>query len=180
MLPLLTLAAAEGGGFNPLDLSAGGNTLWTWVIFLVALPFMWKIVMGPVVAALHDRDDRANEAIVQAEKASAEAEAARAEVEVKLGEARAEAAKLLSEARERAEAREREIVEAAKVEAATLVESAREAIRAEQDKALATIRTEVVQLSLDAAGRVLKRSVDSEDNRRMVADLVGATEGSKS
>ena len=70
--------------------------------------------MGPVTSALEERDEHAARAIAAAEKASAEAEKARADVEVALGEAQAEAAKLLAEARQRAEAREHEIVEAAK------------------------------------------------------------------
>jgi len=140
----------------------------------VALPFMWKIVLGPVTRALEDRDDKVVQAIQKAEKASADAEASRAEVEVKLGEARAEAARLMQEARERAEAREREMIEAAKSESQAMVESARTRIQAEQEKALSAIREQVVELSLHAAGRVLERNVSSEDDRRMVSALVGS------
>lgn len=171
MTQLLVLVA-EGGGFNPLDLAAGGNLLWTLVIFLVALPFMWKVVMGPVVRALEERDDHLVRAIGDAERASANAEKTRAEVEVLKGEMQAEASKLLAEARQRAEVREHEIVEAAKHEAGGLVESARKTIRAEQDKALAAIRKEVVELSLDAAGKVLGREVSSDDTRHMVDELI--------
>ena len=144
------------------------------MIFLVALPFMWKIVMGPVVRALEERDDHLTRAISDAEKASADAEKTRAEVEVLKGEMQAEAAQLLAEARQRAEVREHEIVEAAKQEASNMVDTARKTIRAEQDKAVATIRKEVVDLSLDAAGKVLGREVKSDDTRRLVTDLIQA------
>lgn len=174
----LPFALAEGG-FNPLDVSAGGGTFWTLIIFALSLGPIWIFVMGPISRTLLERDEVAAKAIASAEKASSDAEAARAEVEVKLGEARTEAAKLLAEARERAETREREIVEAAKQEAASLVESARDTIRAEQDKALSAIRKEVVDLSLHAAESVLLRSVDSEDNRRLVGELVSSSEASK-
>ena len=169
---LLIWMAEEGGKFDPFDMVAGGNLLWTWVIFLAALPFMWKIVMGPVTTALEQRDEHAVHAIAAAEKASAEAEKARADVEVALGEAQAEAAKLLAEARHRAEAREQEIVTAAKQEATGMVEAARNAIHAEQDKAISAIRNEVVELSLNAASKVLERSVGGEDDRRLVTELV--------
>ena len=174
MLPTIAVAAAEGGGFNPLDPSGLGGLLWTLIIFVLALVPIWKFVMGPVTRALEERDECANRAIEAAQKASTEAEAARAEVEVKLGEARAEAAKLLAEARDRAEVREREIIGAAKQEASNLVESARSAIQAEQEKALAAIRSEVVELSLSAASQVLGRRVGSEDDRRLAAEMVGA------
>lgn len=176
MLLFLSLSSGGEGGFNPLDLAAGGNLLWTWVIFLAALPFVWKIVMGPVTNALEERDEHAARAIAAAEKASSEAEKARADVEVALGEAQAEAATLLAQARSRAEVREHEIVDAAKQEAASMVDSARKAIRAEQDKAISAIRNEVVDLSLDAASQVLERRVDAEDDRRLVESLVSSNQ----
>jgi len=164
--------AAEGGGFNPLDLSQGGGFLWTVVIFLVAAPFIWMVVMGPVTRALEERDGKAARAIEAAQKASSEAEHARAEVEVKLGEARAEAARLMAEARDRAQARERELLDAAKSEAQGILDAARTAIRAAQDKAIAAIRDEVVDLALAGASKVLDRHVGADDDRRLVADLV--------
>ena len=99
---------------------------------------------------------------------------ARAEVVVKLGEAQAEAAKVMAQARERAETREREIVEAAKAEAMAMVDTARKNIESEQDKAIAAIRSEVVELSLNAASKVLSRRVDSDDDRRLVSELVSS------
>ena len=55
-----------------------------------------------------------------------------------------------------------------------MIASARTTIEAEKDKALSAIRTEVVELSLNAASKVLGRNVGSEDDRRMVRELVGA------
>ena len=168
----LAVAAGGGGGFNPLSLDGGGNLLWTVVIFVITLPLMWKLVMGPVTNALEERDGHAARAIERAETASREAEKARADIEVQLGEAQANAAKLMAEARERAEVREKEIVDAAKQEASTMIDQARGAIRAEQDKAISQIRNEVVDLSLSAASKVLERKVGDEDDRRMVTELI--------
>lgn len=175
LLSLVTstaLLSGGEGGFNPVDFAAGGNLFWTWAIFLVSVPLIWIVVMGPVSRALEERDSKAEQAIAAAEKASREAEAARAKLEVTLGEAQAQAARVLADARTRAEARGHEIVEAAKAEAAQLVEGARKAIRTEQDKAIAAIRNEVVELSLGAASKVLERRVTSEDDRRLVHELV--------
>lgn len=174
---LLALLESAEGGFNPIGESAAASALWTWVIFLLSLPFIWKIVMGPVTKALVARDAEASEAVKLAERASEDAEKARAEVEVKLGEAQAEAAQVMAQARERAETREREIVEAAKSEATAMIDTARANIQAEQDKAISAIRGEVVSLSINAASQVLSRRVDSEDDRRLVTELV--SEGAK-
>lgn len=174
-VPILILS--EGGGFNPLELTGLGNALWTWIIFLVTLPFAWKIILGPVARALEDRDGRVTEAMRSAEQASEDAEKARADVEVKLGEAQAGAAKLMAEARERGEAREHEILDNARAEAEVMRERAQGEIETAKEQALAAIRDEVVDLSLAAAGQVLQRRVDSEDDRRMVSEMMGASQG---
>jgi len=174
-LAILTLAAE--GGFNPLDLSGAGNLVWTLVIFIIALPLMWIVVFSKITGALFERDAKVADAIASAERASVEAEKSRAAVEVALGEAQAEAAKLMAQARERAETRERDIIENAKTEAVAMIESARTAISAEQEKALAAIRNEVVELSLNAASQVIGRNVGSEDDRRLVNELVASSQG---
>ena len=166
-------------GFNPLDPSTFGGALWTLLIFVLAIPFIWKTVMGPVSRALVERDDLTSRAIAAAEQASAEASAARAAVEEKLNAAQADAARLLAEARERGEAREREILALAKEESARLLANARAAIQVEQDKALAAIRAEVVELSMHAASKVLGRNVGAEDDRRFVSELVSKREGTR-
>ena len=172
----LALIAAEGG-FDPLDVNGAGGFMWTLIIFLCALPLMWKLVWKPMTVALVARDAQASEAIESAQQASQAAEKAKAEVEVALGEAQAEAAKILGAARERAETRERDIVDKAKKEADAMIEAARSTIQAEQEKALAAIRGEVVDLSLNAASQVLGRRVDSDDDKRLVQELVSQEGG---
>ncbi len=166
------LASGGEGKFNPIDLATGGNLFWTLAIFGLSAPLIWKLVMGPVTRALEERDERTERAIAAAEKASQDALAARAELEKSLSEARVSAAKLVAEARGKAETRGQEILEVAKTEATQMIEGARKAIRAEQDKAVAAIRNEVVELSLHAASKLLERNVGSEDDRRFAAQVV--------
>ena len=176
MFQLLILTAEGGeGGLDFFDPAGSGNLIWTILIFVLAVPFMWKMVFGPVTRALEERDEHQARAIAAAEQASSDAEKARADVEVALGEAQAEAQKLLAGARERAEVREHEILGAAKEEATQMVENARKAIQAEQDKALSAIRSEVVDLSLSAASQVLGREVSSEDDRRLAESVVSGS-----
>jgi F-type H+-transporting ATPase subunit b len=173
-LSIAFLAAEGGGGFNPLDLAHGGGFFWTLVIFAVSLLPIWKLVMGPITRALEARDEAAARAIVAAEEAKRGAESARGEVERQLAEANRQAAAILEEARQRAEARDRQVADQAKKEAAALLDRARSEIAAEQEKAVSAIRREVVDLSLNAAGTVLRRKVDAADDRRLVEELVAS------
>jgi F-type H+-transporting ATPase subunit b len=179
-IPTTLLLSAEGGGFNPLDLSGIGGTFWTLVIFAVALVPIWKFVMGPVTRALEARDDKVASAIASAERASKDAEAARAAVEANLREAQVEAGRIVDAARSRAESLERELKDQAGREAQALLTRAKAEIRAEEDKALAAIRAQVVDVSLHAAAKVLGRKADASDDRRLVEELVsGAGSGKR-
>lgn len=170
-MPMIAVLA-EGGGFNPLDLTTGGGLFWTIIIFGVALVPIWKMVMGPITRALEERDDQATKAIAAAEEAKRGAESARSEVDAKLAQAHRDAARILEDARAGAQSREREMLDAAKKESAAMLERARSEIRAEQDKAIATIRRQVVDLSLNAAGTVLRRKIDASDDRRLIDEMV--------
>lgn len=181
MFQLPILLAAEGGGFNPLALEGAGGTFWTLVIFAIALLPIWKLVMGPVTRALEARDEAAAAGLAAAQKASDEARHARAAVESKLREAQVEAAKLLDAARGRAEVVERDLKDAAAREAQAILTRAKAEIQAEQAKAMGAIRAQVVEVTLNAASQVLKRRVDSADDRRLVEELVaGAAKERKS
>ena len=99
----------------------------------------------------------------------------RAEVEVALGNANAEAKKILASATSRAEARERDIVENAKKEAEAMIVKAKADIDGEREKAVAQIRSEVVDLSMKAATEVLGRAVGADDDRRLAEEIVSAS-----
>jgi F-type H+-transporting ATPase subunit b len=174
---LILILLSEGeGGFNPLDLHLGGAAFWTWVIFLVALPFMWKVVFGPITKALIARDRKAEDAIARAEEARVGAERARSETEAELARARAETVALVKEARDRAERQGRELIDSARAEAQRSLEKARNEIQAEKSRALSEIRDEVVNLSIQAASRILKRDVDDDTHRSFVKDLLGGVQ----
>ncbi len=171
MLPLL-VEEEHGGGFNPLELTHLGNFVWTLLIFLLALPLIWKFVMGPVTKSMLERDSRAERAIEAAQKASGDAERAKVEVEAKLAEARVEAQRIVAESRTRAEQVGKQVEAASQAAAGQLLEQAKREIGVEREKALAAIRSEVVELSLSAASAVLKRNVGSDDDRRLVGDMM--------
>jgi F-type H+-transporting ATPase subunit b len=174
------LEGEHGGGFNPLELSHLGNYVWTLVIFLLALPAIWKFVMGPITKALAERDGRAERAIEAAQRASQDADRAKVEVEARLAEARAEAARIVADSRSRAEQVGKQVEAASKAEADKLLEHARREIGVEREKALAAIRSEVVDLTISAASAVLQRNVGTEDDRRLVGEtLVKMKSGAK-
>jgi F-type H+-transporting ATPase subunit b len=165
----------HGAGFDPFEF-AWGSTFWTWAIFLLSLPFMWKFVFGPITRALADRDQRVVDAANAAEQAKADAvkavDAARAERE----HARAEARQMIQEATSRAERQGHEALRAAQAEAERQLEQVRSEIDAQKHKALLEIREEVVRLAIASAEKILKEKLDASTHERLVGEFLGSVE----
>ncbi|MBI3817586.1 MAG: F0F1 ATP synthase subunit B [Planctomycetes bacterium] len=175
--PILSIVtAAEGGeeGFNLIRLSDASNAIWTIIIFGLALPVMWKMVWKPMADHLEQRDHKAEEAAHAAEKAKEGAQKSEAEVKRKLDEAQKESARIINESRAAGEVQGREIVATAQKQSQQLLERAKADIEAEKTKALSEIRETVVEISIDAASRVVGRAVADDDQRRFVRDFVAS------
>ncbi len=173
--PPLLLATQGSGGFNPFEF-APGAAFWTWVIFLLSLPVMWKFVFGPIAKALAQRDQQVVDAAKAAEEARQKAEQAVAQAQKEREEARAEGKRMVLEATARAERQAVEAQRAAKAEAERLLQKAREDIEVEKRRALRDIRREVVDLAIASAGRILEREVDDRAHRDMVDRFVAGVE----
>jgi F-type H+-transporting ATPase subunit b len=165
------LAASEGGGFNPFEFVPGA-AVWTWIIFLAALPLLWKLIFKPITQALDARDQRVEDAIKAADEARARTEEAMRASKAELDTARAEARRMVEEAIGRAQRQGQEALVAARAEAQREREKAREEIDAEKRKALLEIRGEVVKLTMLATSRLLQRQVDDEAQRRLVGEFL--------
>lgn len=166
---LLLAAQHEAGGLDPF---AGSSSIyWTILIFAVSLPFMWKVVFGPIARALVDREARARAAASAAEAAREETLRLKDAVQADLEQARREASQRVAEAKTRAEAREQEILAAARQEAERERQRTREEIERAKGAALQELRAAAVSLSVDMAERVISREFGAADQQRLVDEL---------
>ena len=174
---LASAAAADGGGFSPFQF-VGGAAFWTILIFVLALPVMWKFVFGPITAALDTRDSRLEEAIQAAERTRKEAEEQTAIVKQELEAARVEARKTVEEATARAERAGQEQIAQARAESEREKQRALSEMESLKSKALQEIRAEVVNLTINSASKILDRNIDDAANRDLVTSFLGKAEGS--
>ncbi|MGQ0554251.1 MAG: F0F1 ATP synthase subunit B [Planctomycetota bacterium] len=172
--PVLSLAllAAEGGGFNPLtfDPAAAVLTLLTFFGLLFAISkFAWK----PILAAIEQREQRIDEALSKSERDRAASEKLLAEARTAVSGVESQMAALREKGQAEAEALRREIRSKAEAEAAAATDKARREIELARNQALQDIRREAVTLSMAAAGKVVGRSLDSNDQRRLAEEAIG-------
>ena len=145
-----------------------GLFLWTIVTFFIVLAILkWK-AWGPLINALDKREEDIREALASAEKARQDAEKASSEYEDMMKKARVEAQQIVADGKAAGERVKNDIESAANDKANEIIEKAKAQIDAERRKAIQEIKSSIVDLSMDAAAKVIERNLDSDDNRKLV------------
>jgi F-type H+-transporting ATPase subunit b len=178
LLNLIALGDDKPRSLNALLEFAPGATIWTLIVFVVALPVMWKFVYGPITKALEERDQKVEDSILAADKARKDAEAQMAQAKAELQKAQENAKRMVEEAMARAEKQAAEAVRVADERAKQELQKARDTIAAEKRQALQEIKALAVDLTISAAGKLLKHEVDAQKNRPLVQQFVAAAESS--
>jgi F-type H+-transporting ATPase subunit b len=138
------------------------------VQFLLLFYLLRRFLWGPIQATLQRRADRIREGLEAAEAAKREREQMRVEVERLLAEARQEAAALAERTTEAAEAAAAQIREQAKADADRTRERGRTDADKIHDQALSQLRSEVANMVVLAASRILGREIGPDQHRALI------------
>lgn len=163
------------------DLLGGfGINLWAFLAQLVSFGIVFLILARfgfPMIQrTLEKRSAIIQEGVDNAERAKRDlAEANERSAQI-LREARVQAQETIAQAAKAAEREAQRIQEEAQARAAQIEQQQVARIQQEAARARAEISRLVVNLSINAAGKVINKSVDTKDNRRMVEDFVNASE----
>ena len=146
------------------------------VNFLLLLYLLNRFLFKRVFALLDERQARISKGLEDAEAAARDRELARAERDAALADARKEAAEMLARANKIADDTRKEILATAKADAEQVTERAREEINAEKERAMAELRAEVADLALAAAGKLVRREMDTDTQRSLVEEFLAEIE----
>jgi F-type H+-transporting ATPase subunit b len=156
---------------SPL-LPAKNEIIWGSAAFLVLLIAMWKFGVPAVRNMEQAREDRIRNDLEGAEKARTDAEAEKAQYTAQIADARNEAGRIIEEARQSAEQVRRDLIARAEVEANDVRTRAQADIAAQQQRAMAELRTDVAQLSIDLAERIVERNLDRDTQLQLVDSFI--------
>ncbi len=131
-----------------------GLFFWQTLLFGLLLFLLWKFAWKPILNAVNDREDGIKDALAAAENAKKEMQNVTADSENLLKEARAERESLLKEAREIKDRLIADSKELAKVEGDKMIKQAQATIESEKKAAVADIKNQVAELSVDIAEKV--------------------------
>ena len=140
--------------------------------FLILLFLLTKLLYKPMVAKMEERTRAIQKSLDEAQAARAQAQKEREEYAQKFQAAHAEAQQIRAEALKEAAEEQRRLVEAARGEAARLVASARQEMEQDVRRARAELRREVADLAIGAAERLIKKSLNDADHRRVVDEAI--------
>jgi F-type H+-transporting ATPase subunit b len=168
-LPLFT----EAGG----EEVAGFQINLFWIIvqaisFLVFLALLYVLALKRIGGVLEQRRQTIEQGLRDAEQARRDREAAAAEHAAALAEARREANEILTRAQRVAQESRDADMAATREELERLRQRAADEIEAEKQRAMAELRTEVTDLALMAAGKVIGASMTDERQRQLVAEFL--------
>jgi F-type H+-transporting ATPase subunit b len=158
---------------NALIQVTPGLMIWTIVCFLISLFVLKRYAFGPIQKLIDERRERIRQSIEEADHAREEARKLLEEHRKLIGQAKSEAEGILVEARKVADANQRRMREETEADRQRRLEDTRRQIEAETRRALEQIREEVAELSLVAAEKVTRKSLDDADHKRLIEEAVG-------
>ncbi|MBP2651100.1 MAG: atpF [Firmicutes bacterium] len=147
--------------------------------FLILVVILTWVGYKPLMKALADRQAHIAESLETAEREKVVAEELKLEYQQQLAQARSQAQAIVEKATKLAEQTKDEILQEARAEHARLLKVAADEISRERERALAQMRSEVVSLSIAAAGKVIGNNLDAAANAGLVTDFINRLDDQK-
>lgn len=148
------------------------DMIWAIVNFFILVAILNKFLYKPLLGMLDKRKEEIENNLQNARVAEAEALKMREEYSRTIQQSKAEAQEILERAVRLGEETKEKIIQQAKAEAGKIADKAQDAIRLEKEEALNRLRDEVAYLVVEAAGKVLEKTISKEDHERLIRNAI--------
>jgi F-type H+-transporting ATPase subunit b len=144
------------------------------VLFIGLIFLLKKFAWKPILDAVNEREDGIKNALLSAENAKKEMQNLKSDNEKLLAEARLERDAMMKEAREIKDKMINEAKTEAQVAGEKMIAQAKAAIESEKNAAMAELKAQVSNLSLDIAEKVLKSELSNKESQtKLVEKMLG-------
>ena len=151
-----------------------GLFFWQLLIFVGLVFLLRKFAWKPILDSVNDREEGIKGALEAAENAKRDMQNLQADNEKLLKEARAEREMMLKEARDIKNNMIEEAKDEARTEANKLVAQAQAAIKAEKKAAIDDLKSQVANLSIEIAEKVVREELSNKDKQlKLVESMLG-------
>ena len=167
---------AEDGGIGALGINLPSliAQLINFTILLIVLGWAFKRFLFPL---LDERRRRIKEGLEASDEARRRLSETEKDVAAELEKARNKGQTLIGEAQQMSTRIQEEARQSARAESETLLERARSEIQLERDAAIAELRREFAGLTIAAAERVIRRSLDPQAHRELIEEVLAEAPG---
>lgn len=145
-----------------------GMMIWTWVTFFVLLVVLSRVAWKPLLSAVENREKSIADSLKKAEEASADAQKLLEEQQRNVQTAQESIQKMMKENKDLAEKIKNEMLERARAEAQKLQQRAKEEIERETEAAILKLKTQVADLAIQAASRLLQENLNNKKQRDLI------------
>jgi F-type H+-transporting ATPase subunit b len=136
--------------------------------FILLLWALKKVLWGPVLAIIAERQAEVATIYTDAEASKSAADAARKEYEARLALADEESRKRIADALAQANTMKDDIIANARQQADRIIASGNENVRQEMEKAQVQIRESATRMAVDLAGRIIQQNITAESQRSLI------------
>lgn len=141
------------------------------VAFVLLIWFVNKVLWGPVSKLMEDRQKRIADGLSAADKGKHELEMAEKHAKEVLKSAKDQAAGIIAQAQKRANEIVEEAKEDARAEGERIVVAAQAEIEREINQAKEKLRSQVAEIAIAGAEKVLKKEINAKTHSEMLNDL---------
>jgi F-type H+-transporting ATPase subunit b len=139
-----------------------GTIFWMVLMFILVLLILRKFAWIPILNALRNREQSIEDSLRSADRAKVEMEKLKADNEKIMAEARKERDQMLKETKKTSERILNEAKNKAGEESKKIIKAARAQIENEKDAAIADIRNQVAELSVEIAEKILQEKLKDD------------------
>jgi F-type H+-transporting ATPase subunit b len=153
-------------------LPATNELIWGGVSFVVLLVLLSKFAFPALKKGMDDRTERIRKDLDEAEGAKTEADRIRDDYSRQLADAKAEAGRIIEEARQAADAVRRDLTARAEQEAQELRQRNAEQLETERTRIMSELRGQVSTLAIELAEKVVEANLDRDANNRLIESYI--------
>ncbi len=175
-------AGGEGATEDKIDVFGGNQPLkfqdfldlgiWTLVVFLVLVFVLGRYAWKPMLEGLRQREQNIKAAVEEAQRAREEAQQLRVQFQEQMNQANEQVRQLLEQGRRDTQRLRDEMLEQTRNEIRGERERLHREIDTARDQALHQIWAKAAELATAISGKVLRRSLTPDDQRRLVDEAL--------
>ena len=153
-----------------LLLPDGGLLFWMTIVFLVVFFILWRWGLPSIIKMVNERKNYIDESLAKAEEANLRLANIQKQGEELLMEAREKQAQILREASQTRDTIVEQAQEKAHEESARILSEAKAEIESQKQAAIRDIRTQVAELSVQIAEKILRKQLTTSAEQAQLID----------